>query len=350
MNSSKLDDESASLTSMEQIGEMTSGKSQIESVVALSIVIPVFNEEENLQPLHQSLTQILAEYSYELVFVDDGSTDGSLKELINLAETDSKHTRVVELGRNYGQTAAIAAGIDYSDGEVVVLMDADLQNDPADIPMMLEKINDGFDVVSGWRVDRRDTFLTRTLPSRIANWLISKVTSVPLHDYGCTLKAYRREILQGFRLYGEMHRFIPAYAGSVGAKIIEVPVRHHPRKSGKAKYGLERTFKVLLDLFTVKFLLSYANNPIYLFGGTGIVFIVLSFVSLGYLVARRLLYDEHLIRSPILLMTVMLFLLGFQSILMGLIAELLGRTYHESQAKPTYSVRRVHNGERRTPG
>jgi len=350
MNASKLDDESASLTAMKQIGEKASGKSQIDSVVALSIVIPVFNEEENLQPLHQSLTQILTEYSYELVFVDDGSTDGSLKELVNLTETDSKHTRVVELGRNYGQTAAIAAGIDYSDGEVVVLMDADLQNDPADIPMMLEKINDGFDVVSGWRVDRRDTFLTRTLPSRIANWLISKVTSVPLHDYGCTLKAYRREVLRGFRLYGEMHRFIPAYAGSVGAKIIEVPVRHHPRKSGKAKYGLERTFKVILDLLTVKFLLSYANKPIYLFGGTGIVFIVSSIVILGYLVARRLLYDEHLIRSPLLLMTAMLFLLGFQSILMGLIAELLARTYHESQAKPTYSVRRVHNGERRTPG
>jgi 4-amino-4-deoxy-L-arabinose transferase-like glycosyltransferase len=184
----------------------------------------------------------------------------------------------------------------------------------------------------------------------MANWLISKVTSVPLHDYGCTLKAYRREVLQGFRLYGEMHRFIPAYAGSVGAKIVEVPVRHHPRRSGKAKYGLERTFKVILDLFTVKFLLSYADKPMYLFGGTGLAFFVSSFVLLAYLVARRLLYDEHLIRSPLLLMTGLLFLLGFQSILMGLIAELLVRTYHESQAKPTYSVRRVHNGERRSPG
>lgn len=325
-------------------------RSNVEKGITLSVVIPVFNEEDNLRPLHESLTKALTDYSYELVFVDDGSADGSLNELIRLTEVDPKHTRVVELGRNHGQTAAIAAGIDYSDGEVVVLMDADLQNDPADIPMMLKKIDEGFDVVSGWRVDRKDPFLTRILPSRMANWLISKVTSVPLHDYGCTLKAYRREVLQGFRLYGEMHRFIPAYAGSVGAKIVEVPVRHHPRRSGKAKYGLERTFKVILDLFTVKFLLSYADKPMYLFGGTGFAFFVSSFVLLAYLVARRLLYDEHLIRSPLLLMTGLLFLLGFQSILMGLIAELLVRTYHESQAKPTYSVRRVHNGERRSPG
>jgi glycosyltransferase involved in cell wall biosynthesis len=344
MDSSNLDREGTSSA------PTVTSRSHVEKGVTLSVVIPVFNEEDNLRPLHESLTKALTDYSYELVFVDDGSADGSLNELIRLTEVDPKHTRVVELGRNHGQTAAIAAGIDYSDGEVVVLMDADLQNDPADIPMMLKKIDEGFDVVSGWRVDRKDPFLTRILPSRMANWLISKVTSVPLHDYGCTLKAYRREVLQGFRLYGEMHRFIPAYAGSVGAKIVEVPVRHHPRRSGKAKYGLERTFKVILDLFTVKFLLSYADKPMYLFGGTGLAFFVSSFVLLAYLVARRLLYDEHLIRSPLLLMTGLLFLLGFQSILMGLIAELLVRTYHESQAKPTYSVRRVHNGERRSPG
>ncbi len=344
MDSSNLDREGTSSA------PTVTRRSHVEKGVTLSVVLPVFNEEDNLQPLHESLTKALTDYSYELVFVDDGSADGSLNELIRLTEVDPKHTRVVELGRNHGQTAAIAAGIDYSDGEVVVLMDADLQNDPADIPMMLIKIDEGFDVVSGWRVDRKDPFLTRILPSRMANWLISKVTSVPLHDYGCTLKAYRREVLQGFRLYGEMHRFIPAYAGSVGAKIVEVPVRHHPRRSGKAKYGLERTFKVILDLFTVKFLLSYADKPMYLFGGTGFAFFVSSFVLLAYLIARRLLYDEHLIRSPLLLMTGLLFLLGFQSILMGLIAELLVRTYHESQAKPTYSVRRVHNGERRSPG
>jgi glycosyltransferase involved in cell wall biosynthesis len=247
----------------------------------------------------------------------------------------------VRLRRNFGQTAAIAAGIDQSQGNVVVLIDADLQNDPADIPMMLEKISAGYDVVSGWRVQRKDTFLTRTLPSRMANWLISRVSGVALHDYGCTLKAYRREVLDGFRLYGEMHRFLPAYAGLVGASIIEVQVRHHPRRFGVTKYGLERTFKVILDLFTVKFLTSYANKPIYLFGGTGMGLIGASFLLLLMLIFRRLVYDEHLIRSPLLLMTMMFFILGFQSILMGLIAELLVRTYHESQAKPTYSVRQV---------
>ncbi len=313
----------------------------------VSIVAPVYNEKENIEPLYRGLRETLDGSSYELIFVDDGSTDGSLDELMAIAEGDTDHVRVIELRRNFGQTAAIAAGIDHSLGDVIVLIDADLQNDPADIPMMLEKIDEGFDVVSGWRIDRKDTFLTRTLPSRIANWLISKVTGVPLHDYGCTLKAYRRDVLQGFHLYGEMHRFIPAYAGGVGAKIIEVPVRHYPRRFGKAKYGLERTLKVILDLFTVKYLISYALSPIYLFGGTGLALIVTSILVLGYLIIRRLLLDEHMIRSPLLLMSVMLFILGFQSILMGLIAELLVRTYHESQAKPTYTVRRIIGGDRK---
>jgi glycosyltransferase involved in cell wall biosynthesis len=314
--------------------------------VLVSIVAPVYNEKENLDPLHRSLTDALNELSYELVFVDDGSTDGSLDELLKLVEQDTDHVRVIELRRNFGQTAAIAAGIDHAHGDVIVLIDADLQNDPHDIPMMLEKIEEGYDVVSGWRVKRQDAFLTRTVPSRIANWLISKVTGVPLHDYGCTLKAYRRDILEGFHLYGEMHRFIPAYAGGVGAKIVEVPVRHHPRRFGKAKYGFERTLKVILDLFTVKYLVSYALKPIYLFGGTGLGLILISFLILVYLIIRRLLLDEHMIRSPLLQMSVMLFILGFQSILMGLIAELLARTYHESQAKPTYTVRRIIGGDR----
>jgi len=209
----------------------------------LSIVIPVYNESQSLAELHQALHQALStlSISWEIVFVDDGSTDDSLKVLETLAENDSENTLVIALRRNFGQTAAIAAGIDYAQGEIIILMDADLQNDPADIPMMLQKIDDGYDVVSGWRVNRQDTFMTRTLPSRLANGLISKVTGVQLHDYGCTLKAYRREVITGFRLYGEMHRFIPAYAGHVGAKIIEVPVQHHPRKFGQTKYGLERT-------------------------------------------------------------------------------------------------------------
>jgi len=315
--------------------------------VRVSIVVPVYNEKENLYLLHRGLTEALNDLSYELVFVDDGSTDESLDKLVKLAEQDTDHVRVIELRRNFGQTAAIAAGIDHAHGEVIVLIDADLQNDPADIPMMLEKIKEGYDVVSGWRVKRQDAFLTRTIPSRIANWLISKVTGVPLHDYGCTLKAYRRDVLAGFHLYGEMHRFIPAYAGGVGAKIAEVPVRHHPRRFGKAKYGLERTLKVILDLFTVKYLVSYSLNPIYLFGGTGLALFLSSLLVLGYLIVRRLLFDEHMIRSPLLLMSVMLFILGFQSILMGLIAELLVRTYYESQAKPTYNVRRIIGGDRK---
>ena len=309
----------------------------------VSVVIPIFNERENLPPLYQALRDALGGRKVELVFVDDGSTDGSRQELERLARTDRARVRVVELRRNFGQTAAIAAGIDHSQGEVIVLIDADLQNDPADIPMMLDKISEGYDVVSGWRVRRKDAFLTRTLPSRMANGLISWVTGVPLHDYGCTLKAYRREVLGGFRLYGEMHRFIPAYAGAVGAKIIEVPVQHYPRRLGKTKYGLERTIKVLLDLFTVKFLISYANKPIYLFGGAGMALILPSLFVLAVLLFRRLTENVSVTRSPLFQTSTMLIILGAQAILMGLIAELLIRTYHESQAKPTYSVRRKLN-------
>lgn len=312
----------------------------------LSIIIPVYNEEDSLPLLHQAIhssLDALPETTWEMILVDDGSHDSSLQVLEKLAHQDPGHTRVVALRRNFGQTAAIAAGIDHSCGEVIFLIDADMQNDPADIPMMLEKIEQGYDVVSGWRVDRQDTFLTRTVPSRIANWLISTVTGVHLHDYGCTLKAYRREVITGFRLYGEMHRFIPAYANSVGARIIEVPVRHHPRRFGKTKYGLTRTIKVVLDLFTVKFLLSYANKPIYLFGGTGIFLILLSFLTLLFLMVRRLWVGIPVTSSPFFQMSSMFLILGFQSILMGLIAEMLVRTYHESQSKPTYTVRKVIN-------
>ncbi len=310
----------------------------------VSIVIPVFNEEENVILLKEALDsafKLSSTYYWEVIFVDDGSTDDSFERLLQLSKDDPQHVIVVSLRRNFGQTAAIAAGIDHSHGDIIVLMDADLQNDPADIPLLVEKIEQGYDVVSGWRRNRQDAFFTRTLPSRIANSLISLVTGVHLHDYGCTLKAYRREVITGFRLYGEMHRFIPAYASSVGARIIEVPVRHHPRKYGKTKYGLGRTLKVILDLFTVKFLISYAQKPIYIFGGTGLVFIGLSVLTVLVLVFRRLTLDEHMIRSPLLLLSVMLFILGFQSLLMGLQAEVLARTYHESQHKPIYTVKRV---------
>ncbi len=310
----------------------------------ISIVIPVYNEEENIPHLHPAIHDALdpiPDLDWEVVYVDDGSSDNSLDILEKLAVDDPSHTVVVEFRRNFGQTAAIAAGIDNSTGEIIVLMDADLQNDPQDIPMMLEKIDQGYDVVSGWRVNRQDKFVTRTLPSRTANWLISKVTGVNLHDYGCTLKAYRREVITSFRLYGEMHRFIPAYASSVGAKIIEVPVQHHPRKYGQTKYGLGRTIKVILDLFTVKFLTSYAHKPIYLFGGTGIVLMIISSLIMLFLTVRRLWLKIGVFDSPLFIISAMLLILGFQSILMGLIAELLARTYHEAQQKTTYSVRRV---------
>ena len=310
---------------------------------SISVVVPVYNELDNLRSLHAALARALSGRAYSLVFVDDGSSDGSLAVLGELAAEDPQHVRLVELRRNFGQTAAIAAGIDHADGEIIVLIDADMQNDPADIPSMLEKIEQGYDVVSGWRVDRQDRLLTRKIPSRAANWLISRVTGVKLHDYGCTLKAYRREVLQGFRLYGEMHRFIPAYAGSVGARIIEMPVRHHPRMHGKTKYGLDRTTKVLLDLFTVKFLISYAVKPIYLFGGTGVALILPSLGVLLFLLVRRLTVGTAVLSSPLFQTSTMLIILGFQSILMGFIAELLVRTYHESQAKPTYSIRRTLN-------
>jgi glycosyltransferase involved in cell wall biosynthesis len=251
--------------------------------------------------------------------------------------------RAVELRRNFGQTAAIAAGIDQSTGKIVVLLDADLQNDPQDIPRMLALIDEGYDVVSGWRKDRQDNYASRTLPSHLANRLISWVTGVHLHDYGCTLKAYRREVITGFRLYGEMHRFIPVYADSVGARLIEIPVLHHARRFGKAKYGLDRTLKVVLDLFTVKFLSSYANKPIRLFGGAGIVMMGLSLLTLLFLMIRRVFFEVPVLTSPFFSLAMMVAILGFQSILMGLIAELQVRTYHESQGKLTYTVRKVVN-------
>jgi glycosyltransferase involved in cell wall biosynthesis len=315
----------------------------LEINMKLSIVIPVFNEEQTLEMLHDALHQALdgLSYSWEVVFVDDGSRDNSFVIMENYVEEDPNHFLLVVLRRNFGQTAAIAAGIDHAQGDIIVLMDADMQNDPADIPRLIEKIDEGYDVVSGWRIHRQDTFITRTLPSRIANGLISWVTGVKLHDYGCTLKAYRREVLTGFRLYGEMHRFIPAYAGYVGAKIIEVPVNHHSRKYGKTNYGLERTLKVILDLFTVKFLISYSHKPLYLFGGTGMGLMVVGIATLLILMVRRLAYGISAFSSPMFPTALMFFVMGFQSILMGLIAELQVRTYHEAQAKPTYTLRRV---------
>ena len=311
----------------------------------LSLVIPVYNEEGNLRPLFDAIHKALDPLSrtWEMVFVDDGSLDNSLDVLNELAKRDPQYVRVVSFRRNFGQTAAIVAGLDYAQGEIIVLLDADLQNDPADVPMMLAKLDEGYDLVSGWRKARKDSYLTRTLPSNLANWLISRVTRVRLHDYGCTLKAYRRDVLEGFRLYGEMHRFIPVFANWVGARITEVPVSHHPRKHGKTKYGLERTVKVILDLFTVKYLVSYSSKPIYLFGGTGLALISGSGLMLLYLFIRRIVEKISVLGSPLFQLAVMLLILGFQSVLMGLIAEMLVRTYYESQRKPTYRIRKTIN-------
>ncbi|MBL8080168.1 MAG: glycosyltransferase family 2 protein [Anaerolineales bacterium] len=311
----------------------------------LSLITPVYNEEENLPLLFESVYKTMhgLSHPWEIILVDDGSNDGSLSVLQEYGQRDPEHIRVVSFRRNFGQTAAIAAGIDYARGDIIVLLDADLQNDPADIPDMLAKLNEGYDLVSGWRKHRKDNALTRNLPSNIANRIISWVTGVYLHDYGCTLKAYRRPVLEGFRLYGEMHRFIPVFANSVGARITEMPVRHHPRKFGKTKYGLERTVKVILDLFTVKFLVSYSSKPIYLFGGAGGGLMVISAIIMMYLFFRRVFASVSVTFSPLFQTSMMFFILGFQSILMGLIAELLVRTYHESQRKPTYTIRTMIN-------
>jgi len=309
----------------------------------LSIIVPVYNEEDNLDLLFNAIQDSLKtlEMEWELILVDDGSQDKSLVKIREIVNANPGRVSAVVLRRNFGQTAALAAGIDHARGEILVLLDADLQNDPADIPLLVAKIQEGYDVVSGWRYNRKDNFITRTLPSRIANWLITVTTGVRLHDYGCTLKAYRREVLTGFRLYGEMHRFIPVYAHSVGARITEVKVHHHARKFGKAKYGLERVFKVVLDLITVKFLTGFAKKPIYLFGGAGMLLIIFSLVSLITLAVRRLAYGISPFTSPLFTIAIMIAIFGFQSILIGLIAELLVRTYHESQNKPVYTIREI---------
>lgn len=313
----------------------------------LSLIIPVYNEEKNLPLLYDSISCALEslQQKWEVIFVDDGSQDASLQVLKSLVEKDPLHVRAVVFRRNFGQTAAITAGIDHSQGDIIVLMDADMQNDPKDVPVLLAKLDEGYDLVSGWRKDRKDGF-TRTIPSVFANALISWVTGVHLHDYGCTLKAYRKDVLQGFRLYGEMHRFIPVYAHAVGARITEIPIRHHHRQFGEANYGLDRTLKVILDLFTVIFLLNYSHKPMRLFGGAGMILITSSAAVLAYLFIRRVFFLVPVLDSPFFQLSIMLVILGFQSILMGLIAELLARTYHESQAKPTYTVREMINIKR----
>jgi len=306
----------------------------------LSILVPVFNEEGNLSLLHEKLVAALkkAGRAYEVIFVDDGSSDGSLEILLDLRE-NNPNIKIISFSRNFGQTAALSAGIDFSKGDIIIPMDGDLQNDPEDILTLLQKIEEGYDVVSGWRKGRKDSFFTRRLPSIIANKVISWIGGVHLHDYGCTLKAYRRDILKNIRLYGEMHRFIPIYAQWIGARVTEIPVRHFARGSGASKYGMSRVIKVILDLMVVKFLLSYSQKPIYVFGGIGLLMILAAFLSGGYAIYLKIFEEVSFILTPLPLLCVLLLVLGSLSILMGFLAEILTRTYYESQGKPTYQIK-----------
>ena len=306
----------------------------------ISVFLPVYNEEPNLPPLHAKLNEALTKLgrSAEIVFVDDGSTDDSLKVLREIAASDHR-VRVVALKRNYGQTAAMAAGIDAARGQVLIPMDADLQNDPADIVRLLEKLDEGYDVVSGWRKNRQDKLITRKIPSMLANRLISWIGGVPLHDYGCSLKAYRRESLQDVKLYGEMHRFIPIYASWAGARVAEIPVEHHARTMGKSKYGLSRTIKVVFDLMTIKFMASYQTKPIYVFGSFGMLAFLISILAGLYALFLKLFHKADFVQTPLPILAIVMFAVGIQFLLMGLLAEMLVRTYHESQSKAIYAVR-----------
>ncbi len=308
----------------------------------ISIVVPLLNEAPNLPPLYEEIKQTVDSipHEYEIVFVDDGSTDESLNVLKDIQEADP-NVVIVEFRRNFGQTAGLVAGFDYATGDVVITMDADRQNDPADIPKLLEKIDQGYDLVCGWRFDRQDTFISRKLPSMIANKLISKTTDVRLHDYGCTLKAMRAEVAKNITLYGELHRFIPAIASWMGVKIAEVKVNHRARTMGTSKYGISRTFRVILDLITVKFLLDYAGRPIHFFGLPG-----LAFGAIGFLIALVMtvqkMFGVSMGDRPLLLLAIFLMMAGLQLIVFGLLAELQIRTYHESQKKPIYVVKNIH--------
>ena len=308
----------------------------------LSIVVPIYNEVENLRPLCQRVHAVLAptDWSYELILIDDGSQDGSSELLAELhAEDDT--LKVLRFRRNFGQTAALAAGFEYAHGDVIVSLDGDLQNDPVDIPRLLAKLDEGYDLVNGWRVNRQDPFLRRRLPSQIANHLISLATRVKLHDYGCTLKAFRRDVAKGLKLYGEMHRFIPALAVDMGARIAELPVTHHARTHGSSKYGLTRTLWVVLDLLTVKFMSSYATRPSHLFGFLGLIAVLVGGGITTVLGLQRLLFDVQLANRPLLLLGILLLVTGVQLVTTGLIAEMLSRTYHESQEKSVYWIKDV---------
>ena len=324
-----------------------SNQFEAKTAPELSLFLPVLNEEDNLRPMHAKISEALNSLgkTAEVIYVDDGSTDQSLQVLKEIAAQDSR-ARVISLRRNYGQTAAMSAGIDAAQGEILIPMDADLQNDPKDIARLLEKLDEGYDVVSGWRKDRKDALVLRKIPSWIANSVISKIGGVPLHDYGCSLKAYRRDVIQDVKLYGEMHRFIPIYAAWAGARVTEIPVDHHARTMGKSKYGISRTIKVIFDLMTIKFMASYQTKPIYVFGTFGMLAFFVSIISGIYAVLLKIAgrlgfphYQADFVETPLPILCIVMFAISIQFILMGLLAEMLVRTYHESQDKAIYAVR-----------
>lgn len=317
-------------------------RASVESSLAVSIVVPVYNEVESLPHLIEAIAATLSanHLSYEIICVDDGSKDGSAEFLKQQAQTRTD-LKAVLLRRNYGQTAAMAAGFNYACGKAIVTLDSDLQNDPADIPLLLEKLEEGYDLVSGWRQKRQDAALTRLLPSKIANWLIGRITGVKLHDYGCSLKAYRSELVADMNLYGELHRFLPALAFIEGARIAELPVRHHARRYGRSKYGLWRTFRVLMDLLTISFMKRFLTRPMHVFGLFGLISMALGTVLGLYLSFLKLGLGQTIGNRPLLILAVLLLLTGVQLFCFGLLAELLMRTYHESQGRPIYRVREV---------
>jgi glycosyltransferase involved in cell wall biosynthesis len=321
--------------------------------IDLSVLIPVYNEVQNVEPLHDELRQVLGSLSlrYELIFVDDGSSDGTREKLARIQGRDPEHVRVAFLRRNCGQTAALSAALDLARGDILIPMDGDLQNDPADIPRLLQKLDEGFDVVSGWRKARQDAFVTRKIPSWVANRIVARLSKVPLHDFGCTMKAYRRRVLEGVRLYGEMHRFIPVFATWQGARVAELEVHHRARTAGRTKYGLGRTFNVVLDLILIIFYQRYAQRPIHLFGRIGLWSIALSFLMFAGMLYFKYLHDpltglgsKSFIETPLPLLVVFFFMMGVQSILLGVLAEMVMRTYYESQSKTTYLMGEIRQG------
>ena len=308
----------------------------------VSLVIPIYNERENIPRLYDEIKEVMEEMGeeYEIIFVNDGSTDGSDQVLNSIAQADPR-VMVIHLRRNFGQTAAMSAGFHHAAGDIVITMDGDLQNDPRDIPRLLEKLNEGYDIVSGWRKERKDPYWTRVFPSQVANALISRLTGVKLHDYGCSLKAYRRDIIKELKLYGEQHRFIPALASELGCKIAEIPVNHRPRTAGRSKYGLSRVFKVLLDLITIKFLLFYKAKPMRIFGGVGSILFLLGVIPLGYLILYKLFTGASIGGRPLLVISTLFTLAGLQLICLGILGELLIRLYFETNNKVPYYIREV---------